>query len=54
MKCKSALAFARVLVLCIPVTAGVSPGHGRDGWRAARAQICLAFLMNVIGSVKNI
>lgn len=40
--------------VCISMTSGVSPGHGRDGWHTACPQIRLAFLMNVIGSVKNI
>lgn len=39
---------------CGMLTSGVSPGHERGGWHTACPRICLAFLMNIIGSDKNI
>lgn len=40
--------------VCISITSGVSPGQGRTTWHTACPHICLAFLMNIIGSDKNI
>lgn len=51
---KISLACCLCTRVCATVTSGVSPGHGHGGWHSVCPQIRLAFLMNIIGSDKNI